>query len=729
MNNIITQSFVFLLAVSTLDAATIAWESPVRILSPNDVSTTGTLLEALNIQDNESSPLDVTLHGTHFRSFQTPANTATASAGGYFTFRDHDQDGHNDYAGATGDWTTLDALYQDLLVEALWSSRYANMRIILNNLIPGHWYEIQLWINDSRSGGSNSVTISAGARSSVRVATSDSSGIVGGLGHYVIGSFTADASTLTLTLSGNKQINAIQLRIQFDHSDQWTIVHPEENPSALKNPLKGWRGQIAPDFAFGLPAVDALGTQPIGSPYESLRKWYANWNELEPNGTHGLPTIIAVTNKYLGDFPAHGMKAIPRIQLITNGGGGAKDERVPADLPSLITYAKAHGEDPFRNSGWYRLPEVKARIERLIQRVGQVWDNDPRVAYVEMGVYGKFGEHWGLHLDPEAEDYLQAAFSAAFKNKKVMLRYEGSLGWANSRRLAEAGPYGFYEDSFGVSWYEPEARGIAGLDNGNRWKVAPMGGEGSLIAHKQKAGTVDLSFGHLFEDTTHQELIEDWIRRGHTNHLGSPYGEVLTTSDPAKQSLSDHFHRLLGYRYRVLNVTYPRRVDPGQTLSLYMGVKNVGSSPFYYDWPVQINLLDPVTRQPVWSETLTEADIRDWLPAQGWDMDADVYETPAATYHVQQTFTVPADLPIGQYVLALAVLDPEGGMKPALRFAINNYWEGGYHPLGYVGIGEALSEVLDASSFFTDGIDPSLHYDAPYPNDRTPPSRKGKRGF
>ena len=61
MNNIITQSFVFLLAVSTLDAATIAWEGPVRILSPNDVSTTGTLLEALNIQDNESSPLDVTL--------------------------------------------------------------------------------------------------------------------------------------------------------------------------------------------------------------------------------------------------------------------------------------------------------------------------------------------------------------------------------------------------------------------------------------------------------------------------------------------------------------------------------------------------------------------------------------------------------------------------------------------------------------------------------------------
>ena len=721
MNNIITQSFVFLLAVSTLDAATIAWEGPVRILSPNDVSTTGTLLEALNIQDNESSPLDVTLHGTLFHSFQTPANTATASTRGYFTFRDHDRDGHGDYAGATGDWTALDALYQDLLVEALWSSRNTNMRIILNNLIPGHWYEIQLWINDSRSGGSNSVTISAGARSSVRVATSDSSGIVGGLGHYVIGSFTADASTLTLTLSGNKQINAIQLRTQFDHSDQWTIVHPEENPSALKNPLKGWRGQIAPDFAFKLPPVDSLGTQPIGSPYESLRKWYTNWKALEPNASYGIDQIIAETNRNLADFPANNMKAIPRIQFITYPAA----ELLPADVPSLTAYAQAHGEDKFRDSQWYLLPEVKSRIERLIERVGQVWDNDARIAYVEMGVHGKYGEQWDLGQQPEVEQYLHEAFQAAFKNKKVMIRAAGPHGWQPSYQLGSAGPYGYYEDSFGVTLYAASQDRFLSLDDGLRWRIAPLGGEGSLIAFTRQEET----FEHVLRDPLHQERIDDWIRYGHTNHLGSPYGEVLTTSDPNEQAISDHFQKLLGYRYRLLTATYTQRIDPGQTLSLHMNIKNLGSSPFYYDWPLLISLLDPVTREAVWSEMMTEADIRDWLPAQGWDVKTDIYETPAPTYHVQQTFTVPADLPIGQYVLALAVLDPEGGMKPALRFAINNYWEGGYHPLGYVGIGEALSEVLDASSFFTDGIDPSLHYDAPYPNNRTPPSRKGKRGF
>jgi len=124
------------------------------------------------------------------------------------------------------------------------------------------------------------------------------------------------------------------------------IVRPVENSVALKNPLKGWRGQMAPDHTFGLDPIDALGTQPIGSPHESLRKWYASWAALEPDGTYGIDRIKKETNRNLADFPSHNMKAIPRVQFITY----PSVELLPSDIPSLKKYAKDHGEDPHRSS-------------------------------------------------------------------------------------------------------------------------------------------------------------------------------------------------------------------------------------------------------------------------------------------------------------------------------------------------------------------------------------------
>ena len=47
-------------------------------------------------------------------------------------------------------------------------------------------------------------------------------------------------------------------------------------------------------------------------------------------------------------------------------------------------------------------------MKKLVEKAGQAWDNDPRVAYVEMGIIGEFGEHhdpdittvWAPHDQP-----------------------------------------------------------------------------------------------------------------------------------------------------------------------------------------------------------------------------------------------------------------------------------------------------------------------------------------
>jgi hypothetical protein len=60
-------------------------------------------------------------------------------------------------------------------------------------------------------------------------------------------------------------------------------------------------------------------------------------------------------------------------------------------------------------------------------------------------------------------------------------------------------------------------------------------------------------------------------------------------------------------------------------------------------------------------------------------------------------------------VLALAILDP-AGMLPSARFAITNYWNGGRHPIGKVGVGVTVANPqLDESQFNDLKADNSLH--------------------
>jgi hypothetical protein len=131
----------------------------------------------------------------------------------------------------------------------------------------------------------------------------------------------------------------------------------------------------------------------------------------------------------------------------------------------------------------------------------------------------------------------------------------------------------------------------------------------------------------------------------------------------------------------------------------------------YYNWPVEISLLDPVSRTPIWKEKFTKIDIRTWIGGEGFPVEPDnghanfqsvlyEYTSPAPEYTIEGTFRLPADIPDGIYIIALAVLNPKG--KPALRFAISNYFNGGRHPMGYIGVNRKPVQTEIASSDFDD---------------------------
>jgi hypothetical protein len=77
---------------------------------------------------------------------------------------------------------------------------------------------------------------------------------------------------------------------------------------------------------------------------------------------------------------------------------------------------------------------------------------------------------------------------------------------------------------------------------------------------------------------------------------------------------------------------------------------------------------------------------------------------------VQGSFVLDEPVEPGEYYLALAILDPAGEM-PSLRLAIQNYLNGGRHPIGWMGVGRDLhQETLDPATFDDPYEDRSLRY-------------------
>ena len=75
---------------------------------------------------------------------------------------------------------------------------------------------------------------------------------------------------------------------------------------------------------------------------------------------------------------------------------------------------------------------------------------------------------------------------------------------------------------------------------------------------------------------------------------------------------------------------------------------------------------------------------------------------------MESTFGV--DIAEGRYILALGILDPANS-APNLRFATAWYFNGGYHPVGVVQVGDGDGGPLpDGQAFDDPHLDNTLNY-------------------
>ena len=395
------------------------------------------------------------------------------------------------------------------------------------------------------------------------------------------------------------------------------ILRPEATPGPLDNPLKGY-----------CVYTDA---GKINRPY-SMVYFYAPWKKLEP--TEGRYTFAEWEKGAWGSPAAAGKHVVLRVYADYPG--------KPSALPGWLL-GKGVTQTPYKDYGGglspdYDHPAMTTALERLVTAMGKRYDSHPRVAFVQLGLLGFWGE-W--HTYPRNELFASAqtqrrvleAYRKAFPNKQLMARYADGLP-------GEYPGMGFHDDMF------PED-----TDNGKPW---------SFLERLRRAKRIDswkttIIGGEMVPLQANKWLGKEWkftlemARRSHFSWVG-PYGPALQGKASTQFiERSDELVRRLGYQYRLTEIRHAKKVRARQAMKVVIHGVNEGVAPFYYPWPIQMVWLD-VHGNNVATSTLRE-DLRKWLPGP-FTLNADV-EAPAEK---------------GHYRLALGIEDP-WTRKPAIRFA------------------------------------------------------------
>jgi hypothetical protein len=404
----------------------------------------------------------------------------------------------------------------------------------------------------------------------------------------------------------------------------------QANDDGRINPLKGWA-----------PPADSLP-----QPNIQYTMAYAGifWSDLEPQkGSFDFASVEAANNfEYCRQN---------HIRLILRVIMDYPNKQNRSQLPDWL-YGEMGGDGVWyaykgEHMGFspnYENPILIAAHERLIAELGRRYNQDSLIAFIQIGSLGHYGE-W--HVDesagrmpsPKVTDLYVDHYKTAFPDKVFMFRRPVS-------QMLDLRS-GLFNDMIGdtsqtnrwLNWIatggDSEFPDMAA--NPDFWKSGPSGGE---FANGNP---------YLYlTDETYNETVRQ-ISASHTSLIGPN-----VPTDFSSANLENHAWDLLnrlGYRFRFVSAALPRFAKPGSTFGISLDGENIGNSPFYYPWPVKIQLFDQSGElKCVWP---VDPDIRKWLPG---------------SFNLSPQLRLPDDLEAGIYNLSIAILDPWTS-APGIEFA------------------------------------------------------------
>ncbi len=403
------------------------------------------------------------------------------------------------------------------------------------------------------------------------------------------------------------------------YGEELTTWQYEASDEALNNPLTG--NAVWADS-------DAVHPQQFSLVYANI-----TWKELEPEeGHYAFETL---EEKYrFAQWKNLGKHLI--LRFVMDIPGDAPHCDLPEWLAGRIagtSYVISYGR------GWspdYHAPELMAAHRKALKALGDRYDSDPFVAFVELGSLGHWGE-WHVHeslgtLPDEAtrnqyiQDYLDA-----FHETHLMMR--------RPFRSASENGMGLFNDAVGdnratllwLDWienggeYQGEADALSPMPDS--WKTCPIGGELSTSKKVSKYLNDDQNLLHL-------------LRLSHASWVGpNSFSEI---KEEKLQASLDHLLNSIGYRLRVTRCSLEQDL-------LTVEIRNDGIAPFYYPWPVQVRMTDFDGNNTILE---SELDLREILPG------------------VSVQTAVRLDACESWKTIALGIINPVTN-TPSVRFAMN----------------------------------------------------------
>lgn len=189
---------------SSASAATITWGTATTISSSTEVSTLGTQVFGRSIAKQWDQP-EAVVNGVNL-GFNNPAWTVTFTE----TMGGSQATIPSEIPALIGP----DASNYQAVLSYFRESNTTSASFGFGNLTVGQEYQIQFWAGDYRGYPNNRTeTLTAtGDTASPALAYLDSDGSIHG--QYILGTFTADATSITFTMNANEDAlyNAVQLR-------------------------------------------------------------------------------------------------------------------------------------------------------------------------------------------------------------------------------------------------------------------------------------------------------------------------------------------------------------------------------------------------------------------------------------------------------------------------------------------------------------------------------------
>lgn len=397
---------------------------------------------------------------------------------------------------------------------------------------------------------------------------------------------------------------------------------------ACEGTLDGSQGMDAGAADDGGPATDAAGPPPQSHTYAKtegpnknpLKGWNASWSSDKPEASVGFQYVPWKTFEPQDDVfdTAAVEKIIDRegtrnrhlvLRLYCQWGGDEKTFDATACPPWLNT---AKGVKLLVNQNGKTLidfndPAFVQEATEAVAAFAQHYDSDPRIFTIQMGLLGYWGE-WHTFYYPgyTFSDALMSgivdAYSKSFKNKRIVARYPWRepfesldwIGYHNDYFLANNG----HSDEFDKS-----------VSMGNKWRQGPIGGEVPPESGNDGGKA-------LYVNGAGKGMIET----GHYSTM-SPGGYHRKEGE-ANYDDYMYLHRRMGYNFQIDEALFVVEAATNAMLPIVVKGTNVGVAPFYYDWDIELALIDAAGA--LVAKSASSRKLSEIGPGDGFQFDATV---------------------------------------------------------------------------------------------------------